>query len=590
MASFLPQASAARREFEDENDRVVRAEIDAFRQAIDAYLRGELTDEQFRPIRLKQGVYGQRQPGVQMLRIKIPGGLMTAAQAVQLARIADEYAGGKCHATTRQNIQFHYVQLRDVPAIMQLMADCGLTNREACFNTVRNVTVCSWAGLAHDEVFDVRPYAQRLAFAFLRKELTTNLPRKFKIAFDGCAGKDCIAGAINDVGLRAQIRDGVRGFRMTVAGGLGALPREAHLLSEFVPADQLLARCEAVIRVFNKYGNRSNKNLARLKFVLRDRGLPWFLEQVEAAYSDILTNGGIAWPETVPEGFGGFESSPRPLAAGDQLPIAGAAPSGDPAYDAWRATNVVAQRQTGYASAIVRLNQGNLTSAQLRALAALTESAADGLLRVSIEQNLMLAFVPLAALPGVHRCLTDAGLAAAGAQTIEDITTCPGASTCNLGITKAMSLGAALQQTVRNYADERVRKLSIKISGCPNSCGQHWISDFGFYGNARKIEGREVPYYQMLLGGGHDQSGVVRYGLAIQSVPARLAPQALARVVEHFVANRLENESFRDYVLRYKVETFRELTSSFAKPAELFPELYQDWGDEVTFSRDLGRS
>jgi len=583
------QEDLQREQFETQHDQTVRDEIETFRERSKVYLAGEITDDQFRPFRLKHGIYGQRQAGVQMVRCKIPGGLLTSAQIAQLGNIADEFGGGRGHLTTRQNIQYHFVPLARVPDLMHRLADVGMTNREACYNTVRNVTACVWAGLTHDEVFDVRPYAQRVAYAFLRKELTQNLPRKFKIAFDGCAGKDCIMGAINDVGLRAVIRDGKRGFRIIIAGGLGPLPVEAQLLDEFLPEERLLNRIEAVIRVFNQYGNRKNKNLARLKFVLRDRGIAWLKEQIEKEYADILANGGIAWPEVVPEGFGGYQSKPQPLGDGALLPVLQPHASGDTAYDAWLETNVVEQRQSGYAAVIVRADQGNLTGDQLRGLGKLAASAGDGLVRVSIDQNLLLSFIPLARLRPLYQALSELGLAESGAGRIDDITTCPGAYTCNLGLTKSMNLGAALQDEVRKIADPQVQSLSIKISGCPNSCGQHWIADFGFYGNARKIDGKEVPYYQMLLGGGYDEQGVMRYGLAIQSIPARLAPAAVSRVAQHFIANRQDGESFRDYVMRHKVQTFREMTNEFAKPAHLFPEIYQDWGDDSAYSLQLGR-
>lgn len=578
-----------RAQFEKEHDCLVREEIETFRQRSEAFLAGEITEDQFRPFRLKHGIYGQRQPGVQMVRCKIPGGLLTGPQVEQLAVVADEFGGGKGHITTRQNIQYHFVPLRNVPALMHRLADVGLTNREACYNTVRNVTVCPWSGIARDEVFDVRPYAQKLAYAFLRKELTSNLPRKFKFAFDGCRGGDCIAGAINDVGLRAVVQDGRRGFRMVVGGGLGPMPREAQLLEEFVPEERLLNKCEAVVRVFNQYGNRGNKNLARMKFVVRERGFAWVKEQVEKEYAGIPANGGIAWPEMVPEGFGGYQSNPRPLGAGALLPMADRQRTGDAEYDAWLETNVVEQQQAGYAAVVVRVDQGNLSSAQLRGLASVSSKMGDGMARVSIDQNVLLAFIPLAGLPRVYAALREVGLADSGARQIEDVTTCPGAYSCNLGITKSMNLGAALQETVRGYDDPRVKRLSIKVSGCPNACGQHWIADFGFYGNARKIEGRELPYYLMLLGGGYDPEGIMRFGLAVQSIPARLAPQAVARILDHFIAHRLDGETFRDYVLRHKVETFRALTLDLAKPAELFPEIYKDWGDDEAYSLQLGR-
>ena len=479
--------------------------------------------------------------------------------------------------------------LAQVADVMHLLADTGLTNREACYNTVRNVTTCPLAGLSRDEVFDVRPYAQRIAYAFLRKDLTSNLPRKFKIAFDGCGGHDCIAGAINDIGLRAVVRDGRRGFRVVIGGGLGPLPTEAQLLDEFLPEERLMNRCEAVVRVFNKYGNRQNRNKARMKFVLRERGIDWLREQIELAYADILENGGIAWPELVPEGFGGYQSHPQPLGQGALLPVVRTNGTGDPQYDHWLETNVIEQKQPGYAAVVVRVDQGNLTSGQMRGLARLAADAADGLLRIGIDQNIVLGFIPLGRLRGLHAALAGLGLGDAGAREIGDVTTCPGAYSCNLALTKSMNLGAALQGVVRQYEDPLVRKLSIKVSGCPNSCGQHWIADFGFYGNARKIDGHEVPYYQMLLGGGFDEQGIMRFGLAVQSVPARLAPEAVSRVLDHFLAHRAPGETFRQYVMRHKVETFRSLTDDLAKPAELYPEIYQDWGDDNAFSLQLGR-
>jgi len=589
MAAAIEQNLGEADLFEIEHDRLVRQEIETFRDRARQFLEGQITEDEFRPFRLKHGIYGQRQSGVQMVRCKIPSGLLTSRQVEQLAVIADEFGGGRGHLSTRQNIQYHFVPLARVADLMHTLADAGLTNREACYNTVRNVTTCSWAGIAQDEVFDVRPYAQKVAYAFLRKDLTGNLPRKFKIAFDGCDGRDCISSAINDIGLRAQIRDGWRGFRMTVGGGLGPLPTEAQLLDEFVPEERLLNKCEAVVRVFNRYGNRQNKNKARLKFVMRERGFAWLKDEIEKEYVNILANGGIAWPDQVPEGFGGHQSEPQPLGDGALLPVLGSAPADSPQYQAWLETNVRQQRQPGYAAVGVRVNQGNLTGSQLHALARISTTAGDHLVRVSIDQNLLLAYIPLARLPRVYHALQQVGLADAGVHEIDDVVTCPGAYSCNLALTKSMDLGAALAETVKAYDDPQVRRLTIKVSGCPNSCGHHWVGDFGFYGNARKVDGREVPYYQMLLGGGYDEEGIMRFGLAVQSVPARLAPAAVASVLDHFIANRQPQETFRQYVMRYKVETFRQLTAEFARPAEMFPEIYQDWGDEQAFSLQLGR-
>jgi sulfite reductase beta subunit-like hemoprotein len=564
---------------EQEYDSTVREDIELFRSQSQEFLAGKLTADEFRPFRLRRGIYGQRQEGVQMIRTKIPGGLLTSGQMRQMASVADFCANGKGHLTTRQNMQYHFVPLLQVPDALHMLADGRLTTREACYNTVRNVTACPLAGVHAEEPFDVQPYARRLALAFLHKELTDSLPRKFKVAFSGCP-EDCIATAINDVGLRAIMRDGVKGFSMTVAGGLGPLPVEAKLLHEFIPAEDVVRRVEAVIRVFNVHGNRKDKNKARLKFVMRARGFDWLRDTVEEQYQDILANGGIPMPEAVPENFGGFQPIAPPPGTGEMLPMFDPSPE----FNAWRETNVRPQKQSGYAIVTVMTPQGNLTGDQMRGLAEISEQAADSAMRVTMAQNIIFAYVPVGALQRVYGALQRLGLAKDRADEISDVVTCPGAYSCNLALTKSMGLGDALAATVRKYDDPIIRNLTIRISGCPNSCGQHWIGDLGFYGNSRKIDGKEVPYYLLLLGGGQHE-----FGLAVQSLPARLAPIAVERILDHYLANHQDGESFRSYVMRHKVAFFKELTADLVKPTNADPELYQDWGDDVAFSLKLGR-
>jgi len=578
-----------RDEFNQQHDQTVRAEIEAFREKAAAFLAGQISEDDFRPYRLRFGCYGQRQPGVQMMRTKVPGGMLTSEQMERLADVADFAGGGKGHLTTRQNMQFHFVPLTKVADAMHMLHDVGMTSREACYNTVRNVTACPYAGLTRHEVFDVRPYARRTAYSFLRKSLTDSMPRKFKIAFDGCDNSDCTIAAIHDVGLKAVIRDGERGFRVVIGGGLGPLPVEARLLDEFLPEDKLVNRIEAVLRVFNQYGNRKNRNMARLKFVMRERGFEWLKEQIDKEYADILENGGITPSIQVPEGFGGYRSKPQPLGSGAQLPVVNRGASGDPQFDRWLESNVEEQKQTGYAMITVKVQQGNLSSSQMREMAKIAREAGDGCLRVTVEQNLVLGFVQLGFLPRVHAALKAIGLGNAGAREIQDVVTCPGAYSCNLALTKAMNLGDELEDRVRRYDDPAVKNLQINVSGCPNSCGQHWTAEIGFYGNARKIDGKEVPHYQMLLGGGYDEQGVMRFGLQIMSLPARLAPVAMERVLDHYKANQREGETFRGYVLRHKVEFFKkELLADLTKPSD-DPDMYKDWGDDEAFSLKLGR-
>jgi len=567
-------------------DQTVHADLTLFRSQVNDFLAGKYTDDEFRAIRLRRGVYGQRQVGVQMIRTKVPGGLSTSEQMENLADIADKYATGRGHLTTRQNMQFHFVPLPVVPDLLEELSKVRLTTREACYNTVRNVTGCALAGISIDEVFDISPYLRQAAFAFLHQELTDNLPRKFKISFCGCK-TDCAVGGIHDMGFHARIQDGQRGFKIVAAGGLGPVPSEAQVLDEFLPVERLVNRCEAVIRVFAKYGNRKNKHKARLKFIVRERSWDWFKEQVELEYADILANGGIAAPEEVPEGFGAYSAEPRQLGRDQLLPVL---PDLPPDYERWLQTNVKPQRQAGNVVLTVKVPQGNMTSQQMRAVAQIARAAGDGLVRITIDQNLNIAWVQQNRLREIYAILQQAKLAEAGADEIDDIVTCPGAWSCNLGITKTMSLGEALRVTVGNHPDALVRKLHIKASGCPNSCGQHWLGDIGFFGNMRKVNGREIPYYQMLLGGGVDREGMLKYGFTIQSLPAKSAPVAVTRVLDHYIANRQPDETFREYVMRFKVETFRTLTADLVKPMDIDPDLYLDWGDTEQFSLQLGRA
>ncbi len=581
-------------DFQQQHDHTVRTEIEEFRAKAADFIAGRISDDDFRPYRLRFGCYGQRQAGVQMMRTKIPGGMLTAAQLERLADIADFAGGGKGHLTTRQNIQYHFVPLEKFADAMHMLHDVGMTSREACYNTVRNVTACPYAGLTRHEVFDVRPYSRQVAYAFLRKSLTDAMPRKFKISFDGCTHDDCTIAAIHDVGVKAVMRDGQRGFRVVVGGGLGPLPVEARLLDEFLPAERIVNRIEAVLRVFNQYGNRKNRNMARLKFVMRERGFDWLKEQVDKEYADIIENGGIPTPESVPEGFGGYTSTPLPLGAGALLPVVNRGSSGDPEFDRWLESNVEEQKQTGYAMVTVRIDQGNLTSSQMRDLAKVAREAGDGCLRVTVEQNLVLGFVQLGFLPRVHAALKAIDLGTPGAKELQDVVTCPGAYSCNLALTKSMNLGYAMHDLALGYDDPLLRGLQINISGCPNSCGQHWTAEIGFYGNARKIDvgggvKKEVPYYQMLLGGGYDQEGVMRFGLQVQSMPAKLATVAVERVLAHYKENHIDGETFRDYVLRFKIEFFRAYLADLAKPSAADPDVYKDWGDTEDFSLQLGR-
>ena len=408
--SAASQLALAQAESEANYDRIVREDIEKFRAVANKVVAGELTQDEFRPHRLRRGIYSQRQMGVHMIRTKIPGGVMTAEQMDVMAEVADRWAAGKGHLTTRQNMQYHFVPLGEVSDLLGRLADVRLTTREACYNTVRNVTASPLSGLLPDEVFDVTPHARITSLAFLHKELTDSMPRKFKIAFFAGGREDDMALGMHDAGLTAVIREenGVqkRGFRVVIGGGLGPMPNEAALLDEFLPEERLINRLEAILRLFNKHGNRNNKNKARLKFVLRERGLQWVKDTIEAEYADILANGGIATPQHVPENFGGDQSTPPALGTGAELPVLNAA---DPEYDRWLETNIREQKQTGYAVVTVLTPQGNMTADQMRGVAKVARQAGDSLVRVTIDQNIQIGFVPLTSLKGVFAALKRRG-------------------------------------------------------------------------------------------------------------------------------------------------------------------------------------
>jgi sulfite reductase beta subunit-like hemoprotein len=570
---------------------VVRRDIERFRQELDAYSAGQISEEEFRACRLLRGVYLQRQAGVVMVRTKIPGGRLTAAQMLQLAEIAEQFAAGRVHLTTRQDVQFHFVPLPRVPALLHRLADARVTTREAGYNTVRNVTVCPFAGLCPEEAFDVWPPARRLAGAFLYQEWACHLPRKSKIGFSGCP-RDCALSAIHDIGLRAVVRpqNGClqRGFRMVVGGGLGPLPTAAVVLEDFVPEERLLTQCTAVIRVFAKHGNRRNRHKARLEFLVREKGEEWLRSTVDRECAEIERDGGIEVPAAISEALAGERG--ETVAAALSAPGLDPEAAGDPEFARWLESNVVEQKQPSRVAVVVRVDQGKLTADQLRGLAGVAAEAGDGCLRTTPGQNLVLTGVPPEKLRQVHRALKRLRLGAAGAGGLADITTCPGAETCTQAITQPMPLAAALQQTLQRYDDPTVRRLTLKVSGCPNACGHHWIADIGLYGNARKLTGRWAPYYQIVLGGGYDLEGRMHFGVPVQSIAARLVPVALTRILDHYLSERAGEERFRDYVLRYTPAFFRTMTHDLAKPPEWFPDLFRDWGSEADFSLQRGQA
>ena len=574
-------------ELEERHRReAIETEIVRFEERAQQLQSGAITAEQFRPFRLKHGTYGQRQPGFQMLRVKIAAGVLKPAQLRVLADIADNYSTGRGHLTTRENVQFHFVKLENVGAAMRLLADAGLTTREACGNTVRNVTACPVAGICPGEAFDVTPYALGVSRYLLRHPDFHDLPRKFKIAFSGCEDDGaCAVAGIHDVGLIAQVRgnNGTsrRGFKVLVGGGLGSLPTEAAVLTDFLPEEELLPTIEAVLRVFMETGNRKNKLLARLKYVLRAKGIEEFRRLVAEKRK---VSQAPAETFTVPTPIRPSLVTIAPVA----LSSATMETPNDPEYDRWAEHNLTSQRQTGYGAVWIKLSAGTFHSNQMRGLAdALEKNALSGV-RIAVNQDLVIPWVPFDRVRTIYDELGALDLATPGARTISDVTGCPGATTCNLGITRSLTLADVLSRELEGYTDPEIQKLRIKISGCPNSCGHHHIADIGFYGNVRKVGEQQAPYYQLLLGGKVNADGV-RFGRQIMSVPARPIPGIVRELLAFYQADRQPAETFSAWVSRTPDSIIKERLRPLVEVTRATEDLFVDWGDTETYSLKLGR-
>jgi sulfite reductase beta subunit-like hemoprotein len=595
VATVLPNAESGAEampvvtpvEVEERHSReAIEAEIVRFEEKVQELRSGAITDQQFRPFRLKHGTYGQRQPGFQMLRVKIAAGVLTAPQLRVLAHIGDEYSTGRGHLTTRENIQFHFVKLENVPAAMRLLADSGLTTREACGNTVRNVTACPISGVCATEAFDVTPYALGVSRYLLRHPDFHDLPRKFKIAFSGCENDgDCAVAGIHDVGLIAQVRSengtARRGFKVLVGGGLGSLPTEAAVLSEFLPEEELLPAIEAILRVFTETGNRKNKFKARLKFVLRDKGIVE-LRRLVAEKRKVSQAPAETFVVPTPIQPALVTIATIPLSASPNEP------KEDPEYDRWAETNLTPQRQAGYGAIWVKLSAGTVYSNQLRSLAELLEKNELKGARLAVNQNLVIPWVPFDRVRAIYDGLRALDMATPGARTISDATGCPGATTCNLGITRSLTLAEVLSRELAGETDPEIQKIRIKISGCPNSCGHHHIADIGFYGNARKIGEQQAPYYQLLLGGKVDASGV-RFGRQVMPVPAKPIPAIIRELLAFYKFDRQPAEPFPAWVARTPDADIIARIRPLTDVTNASEDLFMDWGDTETYSLKLGR-
>ena len=581
-------------------------DIDEIVDMLGKFERQEISPEDWRRFRLVRGTYGQRQDNVQMLRIKIPQGIVTSSQMRALADVATRVSRGFCHITTRQNIQYHFVPLADVETAMRELAAEGLTTREACGNSVRNITGCPYAGTAHDEIFDITPYAEALTRYFLRHPLAARLPRKFKIAFEGCTQDHAVA-SINDLGLRARIEDGRRGFRVTVAGSTSIMPVSGYVLYDFLPVEELFNVAEAVIRVFHKDGDYEHRQRNRLKFTVKALGWDRFRVRFEEELAVFRQEGGAPLILT--------EESLQSETAPDWTPAA--APSVDAVtrmsataitgpgimptsvrlqplpdtYLRWIRSNVSRQKQDGYCHVTVRLPLGDFTSGQMRVLADLAEAYGDGAMRLTVEQNVLYRWVRAEAVEPFYQRLVAAGLGAPDALTIGDVVSCPGAESCRLAVTQSRGLGRTLTEHLSARPDliDMVPSGSIKISGCPNGCGQHHIGSIGFQGSVRKLGARQVPQYFVLVGGGCSDEGVARFGKVVSKVPAHRMTQVVDRLLALYGAQHLPDEDLGAFFRRLPPATATEALKDLAQllPTEATDEDFIDLGETKAFAPEV---
>ncbi|HYM26219.1 MAG TPA: nitrite/sulfite reductase [Vicinamibacterales bacterium] len=592
----------ARLSFADAHD------IEEFVATLEQYERGELTADQWRAFRLVRGTYGQRQAeDAQMLRVKIPQGVLQSDQLNALADVGERFSRGFGHITTRQNVQFHFVKLHDVEPAMRALAGAGLTTREACGNSVRNITGCPYAGVAADERFDVTPYAEALTRYLLRHPLSSTLPRKFKIAFEGCAG-DHVALAINDLGFRAVPGPdgayGGRGFRVTAGGGTAIMVTNAGVLHEFLPASEILRSAEAVLRVFKRFGDYQHKQRNRMKFMIKTLGWTRWREEYERELTACRLRGDVPaldieppQSELKPDPVQDSSPSPGQIAArvnAGRVSGPGLTPvvvplfqAGDDAYARWRATNVRPQKQFGYVMATATVPLGDVTSAQLRVIADLARAYGDGSVRVTPEQDLVFRWVSASEVRQLYRRLAACGLGLAEAGTIADVTSCPGAESCRLAVTQSRGLGRLLEDHLRARPDliAAADGTRIKISGCPNGCGQHHVATIGFQGSVRRLGARAVPQYFVMVGGGTDLHGASFARLAAK-VPARRIPQVVERLVDLYARERASGESADAFFGRIDVDRVKTVLADLERlqPGDAAPADFVDLGEAEEFA------
>ena len=599
---MTPELAARTRPIDPE----VEAEIDRFEEGARRWIAGEIDDDAFRVFRLNQGIYGQRQGGHnQMVRVRIPHGRLEPDHLDMIAHVVEEYSRGWGHFTTRQNLQFHFVQLEQVHEVLRLLASVGLTSREACGDTVRNVAGCHLAGACPLEVLDISAWAQATNDWFLRNPINQRLPRKFKINFSGCA-TDCGQAMFNDVGVIAVSRplpDGTleAGFRVFLAGGLGANPHPAQALEEFTPRSELLATIEATLRVFDHHGNRDNKLRARMKWLVDTMGIEELRERILKERRFLIASstypGGI--PDIVTQRGDAPAGSTDEVSGLPGVPVTflGTAGTGATGFAAWELANVVRGRANGTVSAYAHARLGDLTADQMRGLASLHRDLATGAdgdleMRVTNRQNVVLRGLRNEQLPELYERLVAIDMATPGAELVRDVVSCPGADTCNLAVTQSRGLASDIDRALEEAGIAEVSGVRINISGCTNSCGQHHTADIGFFGLERRAHDRTAPGYQMLLGG-HVGDMEIAFGQKATKLPAKAASEAVVRVVGRYAEERTAGEPFQDWLARAggakEVGTTLVDLDEFPDPATA-PDFYVDFDETSPYEKSVGES
>lgn len=562
---------------------IVEKDIIDLEKKIRAFQEGKIHDEKFRSLRLARGIYGQRQPGVQMIRIKLPFGKVTFKQILKIADVSDEYASSNLHLTTRQDIQIHYVSLDRTPELWAKLEQDDITLREACGNTVRNVTASPTAGIEKNEPFDVSPYAQAYFQYFLRNPVCQEMGRKIKIAFSSSEA-DSAFSFIHDLGFIPKIRiengEEVRGFKVVLGGGLGAQPSLAHVVHEFLHEDLIIPYGEAMLRVFDRYGERTNRNKARLKFLVNKLGIDEVVRLIEE--------------EQIANKVKTFKID-RNVIEQPQLPNENITESEIPAhqqlaYQLWLNTNVFEQKQEGYYGVYVKVQTGDIPTDKARKFISAIKNLVADEIRITINQGLLLKFVKKEALSNLFLALTELEMAAPGFDSVADVTTCPGTDTCNLGISNSMELSRVLEGVVYDEYAEFVenKEIKIKISGCMNSCGQHGLAHIGFHGSSMKVAGKVMPSVQVLLGGGIVGNGVGRAADKVLKVPSKRAPQVLRTILNDYKEKGNSYSSFHQYYDDLGKDYFYQLLKPIADQSTVTNDEFVDWGHEETFETAIG--